>query len=158
MGLPELDEVESGPRGEWLQETRTRHRPIDDVATAANWWNFEKAAEPEEDDEWAEPWDDDEAESEAEDDDELDEGDLEPQVPYRAPPKVGRNAPCPCGSGRGRRSAVESSGSSAARVVSRVVCYAESAIVDSSRDRSSCNVSIDARQFPCVRTRHAHCS
>ena len=45
-----------------------------------------------EEDEWDDPWEDE--------DDELDEEDLEPQEPYRAPPKVGRNAPCPCGSGK----------------------------------------------------------
>ena len=92
MSLSELDEVEAGPRGRWLQEMRARQRPIDDVATAAWWWSFEKAAEPDEDDDWDDAWDEDASE--------LDEGAIEPQVPYRAPPKVGRNAACPCASGK----------------------------------------------------------
>ena len=45
-----------------------------------------------EDDERDDPWDDE--------DDDPDKEDLEPKEPYRAPPKVGRNAPCPCGSGK----------------------------------------------------------
>jgi Protein of unknown function (DUF1186)/SEC-C motif len=93
MGLSELDEVEAGPRGRWFQQMRARHRPIDDVATAARWWSFEKAAEPEdEEDDLDDSWDADDAEP--------GEDDLGPQEPYRAPPKVGRNAPCPCGSGK----------------------------------------------------------
>jgi len=91
MAPSELDEVEAGPRGHWLQQTRARHRPIDDVALAAGWWSIAHAAEPDEDDD---------SEDDAWDEDELDEETIEPQVPYRAPPKVGRNAACPCGSGK----------------------------------------------------------
>jgi uncharacterized protein YecA (UPF0149 family) len=61
---------------------RDRRPPIDDVAAATSWWS----AFAEEDD-----WDDEDDE-----DGEI----VEPQGPYRAPPKVGRNEPCPCGSGR----------------------------------------------------------
>ena len=92
MAPSELDQVEAGPRGKWLQEMRARHQPIDDVATAAKWWSFEQPGESDEGDDRDDPWDDE--------DDELDEDGLEPQEPYRAPPKVGRNAPCPCGSGK----------------------------------------------------------
>jgi hypothetical protein len=68
----ELDEVETARRGSTLEATRDRYPPIDDVAEATEWW------------------------SRVEDEDEPDL----PQEPYRAPPKIGRNEPCPCGSGR----------------------------------------------------------
>jgi hypothetical protein len=71
MHPSELDEVEAAPRGRMLEETRERHPPIDDVVEAtAGWGGFD-------DDPYA--------------------GAPEP---YRAAPKVGRNEPCPCGSGR----------------------------------------------------------
>ncbi len=83
----ELDRVEAGPRGEWLQDTRERHPPIDDVASAIAWWDRDADDFEEEDDVV----------------DGLDDGPDEyvdfPE-PYRAPPKVGRNEPCPCGSGK----------------------------------------------------------
>jgi hypothetical protein len=78
MARSELDEVEAAPRGRLLAATRDRHPPIDDVVEATSWWGpFEDrpaSAVP------AEP-------------------DV-PAEPYRASPKVGRNEPCPCGSGR----------------------------------------------------------
>lgn len=85
MSLGELTEVESAPPGRMLEATRERHPPIDDVVIATSWWSaFEKHSA---DDALAEDWDD--------------EGQLlEPQHPYRAPAKVGRNEPCPCGSGK----------------------------------------------------------
>jgi len=72
MRPSELDDVEAAPRGSVLEETRDRHPPIDDVADAASWWGRSTRA----------------AQS---------AGSSEP---YRAPPKVGRNEPCPCGSGK----------------------------------------------------------
>jgi hypothetical protein len=72
MHPSELDEVEAAPRGRGLEDTRDRHPPIDDVVDATAWWaRFDDAPES--------------------------AGAAEP---YRAPSKVGRNEPCPCGSGK----------------------------------------------------------
>lgn len=73
MQPSELDEVEASPRGEMLAKTRERYHPIDDVAHATAWWGRRGGGAG------------------------IDPG---PQEPYRAPPKVGRNEPCPCGSGK----------------------------------------------------------
>jgi hypothetical protein len=68
----ELDEVEAAPRGSVLEKTRERYPPIDDVVHATAWWaRFDDALES-----------------------------AVAAEPYRAPPKVGRNEPCPCGSGK----------------------------------------------------------
>jgi hypothetical protein len=86
----ELDEVEAMPRGTMVRQTRQHHRPIDDVAVASAWWDRHQPDEdaddllpPDRDD-----WDDEK------------DGDAETAEPYRAPAKVGRNEPCPCGSGK----------------------------------------------------------
>jgi hypothetical protein len=72
MRPSELDEVEAAPRGSVLEETRERHPPIDDVVDATAWWaRFDDVPES-----------------------------AVAAEPYRAPPKVGRNEPCPCGSGK----------------------------------------------------------
>jgi hypothetical protein len=72
MGPSELDEVEAAPRGSELEKTRDRYPPIDDAGDAMSWWGrFTRAPKP-----------------------------AGPDEPYRAPPKVGRNEPCPCGSGK----------------------------------------------------------
>lgn len=85
MASEELAEVESAPPGRMLEALRERHPPIDDVAVATSWWSaFEKDSA---DDALEEEWDDER---------QL----MEPQEPYRAPAKVGRNEPCPCGSGK----------------------------------------------------------
>jgi hypothetical protein len=86
----ELNAVEVMPRGEMVRETRERHPPIDDVAAATAWWDRRSPNTDAEDDLLLD------------DDDDLDEragGHAELAEPYRAPPKVGRNEPCPCGSG-----------------------------------------------------------
>jgi hypothetical protein len=70
MDPSELDEVESAPRGSVLERTRERDPPIDDVVEATAWWGRSRAPRS------------------------------SPVEPYRAPPKVGRNEPCPCGSGK----------------------------------------------------------
>jgi hypothetical protein len=81
----ELVRVESGPSGRTVEALRERHPPIDDVARATAWWSaFEERSG---DDDLDEDWDDDELL-------------IEPQQPYRAPAKTGRNEPCPCGSGK----------------------------------------------------------
>jgi hypothetical protein len=72
MSPTELDEVEAAPVGSVLEATRERHPPIDDVVEATAWWGRDKGA----------------LES---------AGTVET---YRAPPKVGRNEPCTCGSGK----------------------------------------------------------
>jgi hypothetical protein len=74
MAPEELDHVESAPRGVICARTREREPPIADVAEATSWWG-----------------NDDESSGRV-----IATGD----EPYRASPKVGRNEPCPCGSGR----------------------------------------------------------
>jgi hypothetical protein len=72
MNPSELDHVEAAPRGSVLERTRERYPPIDNVVEATAWWGrFENAPESA----------------------------VAPE-PYRASPKVGRNEPCPCGSGK----------------------------------------------------------
>src|SRR5438309_1349786 len=85
MGPEELAEVESAPPGRMLEALRARHPPIDDVAVPTSWWfAFEKNSA---NDALEEDWDDERRL-------------IEPDQPYRAPAKVGRNEPCPCGSGK----------------------------------------------------------
>ena len=68
-----------------LEALRARHPLIDDVAVATSWWfAFEKNSA---NDALEEDWDDERRL-------------IEPEQPYRAPAKVGRNEPCPCGSGK----------------------------------------------------------
>ena len=84
MSLEELTEVESALPGRMLEAMRERQPPIDDVAVATSWWSaFEKHSSHE----TLEDWDDER---------QL----VEPEQPYRAPVKVGRNESCPCGSGK----------------------------------------------------------
>ena len=72
MRSSELDEVEAAPGGSVLEATRERHPPIDDVVDATAWWaRFDDAPES-----------------------------AVAAEPYRAPPRVGRNESCPCGSGK----------------------------------------------------------
>jgi hypothetical protein len=66
----ELD-VAEGAHGELLEHTRDRYYPIDDVAEATQWWASPKS-----------------------------QGVFDRAGTYYAPPKVGRNDPCPCGSGK----------------------------------------------------------
>jgi hypothetical protein len=88
MEPEELDEVEAAPRGSQISSFRQHHGPFKDIAKETAWWSsFAKSrrapaafgsgtgakSEP---DEYAEP------------------------KPYIAPPKIGRNEPCPCGSGK----------------------------------------------------------
>jgi hypothetical protein len=73
----ELDDVEAAPRGRGLEDTRDRHPPIDDVFGATTWWGHFKDTRFKD----------------------TPESDVA-AAPYRAPPKVGRNEPCPCGSGK----------------------------------------------------------
>src|SRR5262249_46052781 len=84
----ELDAVEASPRGETVQQMRERYPPIDDVAAATAWWD-RRAGDS----------NDDRDELHGEDDGWADEY-VPVAEPYRAPPKVGRNEPCPCGSGK----------------------------------------------------------
>lgn len=72
MDPTELDHVEAEPRGHMLEQTRERRPPIDDVVAATAWWGREDDAAPA----------------------------MVGAEPYRAAPKVGRNEPCPCGSGK----------------------------------------------------------
>ena len=81
IALRELDDVEFGTRGDEIDQLRERCPPILDVAEATAWWS-----EHGDDDEGFDPDGDGES--------------LAVSEPYRAPPKVGRNEPCPCGSGK----------------------------------------------------------
>jgi hypothetical protein len=88
IGRSELDDVEASPRGAVLERMKERHPPIDDVAEATSWWaRFGRLASHRRAEELALA-----AAREFDDD--------APVEPYRAPPKVGRNEPCPCGSGK----------------------------------------------------------
>jgi SEC-C motif-containing protein len=72
MHPSELDEVEGAPRGLMLEKTRERYPPIDDIVEATTWSERLEDARVS----------------------------TVPGQPYRASRKVGRNEPCPCGSGR----------------------------------------------------------
>ena len=86
IGRSELDEVEASPRREHLERMEDRHPPIDDVAEATSWWaRFGKLASSPRAEQLAAAGDVD---------------DNPPAEPYRASVKVGRNEPCPCGSGK----------------------------------------------------------
>jgi hypothetical protein len=89
IGRSELDEVEASPRGALLERMKDRRPPIDNVAEATSWWAcFGKRAPSQRAEELA-------ALAAA-----GDFADDEAVQPYRAPVKVGRNEPCPCGSGK----------------------------------------------------------
>ncbi len=86
IGRSELDEVEASPRGDLLERMKDRYPPIDDVADATSWWaRFGRRPSNRRVKELAVA------------------SEFEParlMEPHRAPPKVGRNEPCPCGSGK----------------------------------------------------------
>ena len=87
--LEELDEVEAEARGLQIAKFRERHGLFEDVAKETCWWNdFSKSQAN--NTSWP-----DSAFKEGSEPDEC----LEAQ-PYVAPPKIGRNEPCPCGSGK----------------------------------------------------------
>jgi hypothetical protein len=87
----EVDEVEAGPRGKWIERQRERHPPIADVAEATLWWGCFKREPGRKASQLAEY-----ARHLAESDPDFDG----PGTPYIAPTKTGRNDPCPCGSGK----------------------------------------------------------
>ena len=73
-----LDQVERAPRGDLIEEFARKHPPITDVIQETRWWGgFQQAS----------------GNSDAS---------LAGRVakPYHSQPKVGRNDPCPCGSGK----------------------------------------------------------
>ena len=87
IGRSELDDVEGSRRGAVLERIKDRHPPIDDVATATAWWaRFGRLASSHRAEELALAA--------------AGEFDDRPTQPYRAPQKVGRNALCPCRSGK----------------------------------------------------------
>ena len=88
VGRAELDDVEASPRGGLLERMKERYPPIDDVAEATSWWaRFGRLASNRRAEELALA-----TAGEVDND--------RPMEPYRAPQKVGRNEPCPCGSGK----------------------------------------------------------
>jgi hypothetical protein len=87
VGRSELDDVEAAPRGDLRERMKDRHPPIDDVAKATWWWAcFERPGSNRRAEELALAA--------------AGEFDDAPIEPYRAPQKIGRNEPCPCGSGK----------------------------------------------------------
>ncbi len=86
MSLEELGAIEAARPGRTIEDLRERQPPIDNVAVATSWWSA--FAEHQVTGVLDEDWDDER------------EGLGEPQEPYRAPVKVGRNEPCPCGSAK----------------------------------------------------------
>jgi hypothetical protein len=78
VGISELDAAEAAAPGTTSHQYQRRWMPIDDVLEATSLWRRNTGGEQ---------------------GDELGEADSRPE-PYRAPPKVGRNEPCPCGSGK----------------------------------------------------------
>ncbi|RMF12551.1 MAG: DUF1186 domain-containing protein [Alphaproteobacteria bacterium] len=95
----DLDEVEAGPRGWWIEQDIADRPPIMDVASETVWW---KCFSDEED-----FFDFDPEDYLDSDEDflasagELGLGDvIESNAPVRSGKKVGRNEPCPCGSGK----------------------------------------------------------
>lgn len=70
MRPSELDAGEAAPRGRRLDDTRERRPPIYDVAHAISWWSV------------------------------FSNRSSAQAQPYTRAPKIGRNEPCPCGSGR----------------------------------------------------------
>jgi hypothetical protein len=86
VGRAELDDA--SPRGGLLERMKERYPPIDDVAEATSWWaRFGRLASNRRAEELALA-----TAGEVDND--------RPMEPYRAPQKVGRNEPCPCGSGK----------------------------------------------------------
>jgi hypothetical protein len=85
MKPEELDDAAAGPRGEWLERFRESYPPITDVVEATSWWQC-MADNP-----WTAMTNDAAVEKA--------QSQWEPQ-PFRSNPKVGRNDPCPCGSGK----------------------------------------------------------
>jgi len=85
MQPSELDEVEAAPRGKEVARFRERHPPITDVARETSWWacfSRERASKAQR---LAEPAGHEPGER---------------PRPHRASAKIGRNSPCPCGSGK----------------------------------------------------------
>jgi hypothetical protein len=73
-----LDEIERAPRGALIEDFARRHPPITDVIQETRWWGgFQQASD-------------------------RSDVSLAGRVtkPYYSQPKVGRNDPCPCGSGK----------------------------------------------------------
>jgi hypothetical protein len=80
MSASELDEVEAGPQGDWIERYRDSQQPISDVAEATAWWQcFSKSHRAH-------------ALAEA-----AQEHSVQESVRSQ---KTGRNDPCPCGSGK----------------------------------------------------------
>jgi hypothetical protein len=78
VSAEDLDQVEQAPRGALIEEFARRHPPITDVIQETRWWGgFHQAP----------------AKSDARLAGRLTE-------PHYSQPKVGRNDPCPCGSGK----------------------------------------------------------
>jgi hypothetical protein len=98
IGLQELDLPAAE---EQLQLFRERNTPVDAVAKCSTWACF-----CDDDDEGDDDWEDSDYGDDEDIPEELLDGDSEPPpfqsapVPFVAPPKIGRNDPCPCGSGK----------------------------------------------------------
>ena len=92
----ELDEVEQAPRGKFLARFRESHGPMTGIAKETAWWSGYYKYELDRHQAVT-----DTAVTGTEEFNLPGEKVIaEAAVPYHAPPKVGRNDPCPCGSGK----------------------------------------------------------
>jgi hypothetical protein len=96
--LEELEEAEAEPRGQSIAQLRQCMRPFDDIAKETSWWD-EFSPEP-----FEEVFPDnlfDDPPPPVPVYDQIPETEEYPKPqPYIAPLKIGRNEPCPCGSGK----------------------------------------------------------
>lgn len=81
--VQDLGEVEAGPPGKFITPFRQRQVPFENIAAEISWWACFSEDRQQGFSTPASAWTDD-----------------APPQPYIAPPKVGRNEPCPCGSGK----------------------------------------------------------
>jgi len=99
-------------KDEVLAELPDQNHLIEDAASdLRSWFQYREYGDDwDEDEDWDEEddWDDDEGDEENDEDRDvnslrlsaLNGRNFAPQTPYRAPEKIGRNDPCPCGSGK----------------------------------------------------------
>jgi hypothetical protein len=113
IGLDWVDHQMARSKENVLVELPEYHHPIKDTISEMEWWSSYRGF----DDDWdeGEDWDDEDWDEEDWDEEDWDDEDrddetrriaalnghnVEPHMPYRAPQKIGRNEPCPCGSGK----------------------------------------------------------
>jgi hypothetical protein len=102
MGPPDIDDAIREGRAQLRArlDANPHYAPVRDVVAATEWWSHSSAGadDADADDDDSEHWDDDEDAFHHCDDPSC--ADHAPTTVRRGAPKVGRNDPCPCGSGR----------------------------------------------------------